>query len=170
VRGIVLAGTGTDAGALEPFLHPYLLGRVMGSVRLNTKSVTSAEVLAATLAVRESWERTSELVLMHELEEGLGTGWAVAGVHETLKALARGQVRTLMVDPDVAEAGFRAVASGRLALMEADLRGETDVVSVIDVIDDAIEEALRQRVTVNVVFEPAAKQAIHGLAALLRFR
>ena len=37
-------------------------------------------------------------------------------------------------------------------------------------VDDAIEEALRQRVAVNVVFEPAAKKAIHGMAALLRFR
>lgn len=170
VNGIVLAGIGTDAGALQPFLHPYLLDRVMGSVRLNVKKVTPAEVLAATLAVRQAWERTSELLLMHDLEEGLGTGWAVDGVHETLKALARGQVRTLLVDPDVAESGFLGVASGRLALMEADLRGEKDVVPVIDVIDDAIEEALRQRVTVNVVYEPAAKQAIHGLAALLRFR
>ena len=170
VHGIVLAGIGTDAAALQPFLHPYLLDRVMGSVRLNAKSVSPAEVLAATLQVRESWERTSELLLMHDLEEGLGTGWAVDGVHETLKALGRGQVRTLLVDPDVAEPGFRGVASGRLGLMEADLRGEGDVVPVLDVVDDAIEEALRQRVTVNVVFEPAAKKAIHGMAALLRFR
>jgi len=170
VRGIVLAGNGTDAGVLQPYLHPYLLDRVMGAVRLNAKKVTAAEVLQATLAVRADWERTSELLLMHDLEEGLGTGWAVDGVHETLKALGRGQVRTLLVDPDVAEPGFRGVESGRLALMEADLRGEKDVVPVIDVIDDAIEEALRQRVTVNVVFEPAAKKAIHGLAALLRFR
>ncbi len=170
VRGIVLAGNGTDAGVLQPYLHPYLLDRVMGAVRLNAKKVTPAEVLEATLAVRADWERTSELLLMHDLEEGLGTGWAVDGVHETLKALGRGQVRTLLVDPDVAESGFRGLASGRLALMEADLRGESDVVPVLDVIDDAIEEALRQRVTVNVVFEPAAKQAIHGLAALLRFR
>ncbi len=170
VHGIVLAGIGTDAAALQPFLHPYLLDRVMGSVRLNAKSVSPAEVLAATLQVRESWERTSELLLMHDLEEGLGTGWAVDGVHETLKALGRGQVRTLLVDPDVAEPGFRGVASGRLGLMEADLRGEGEVVPVLDVVDDAIEEALRQRVTVNVVFEPAAKQAIHGMAALLRFR
>jgi peptide subunit release factor 1 (eRF1) len=170
VRGIVLAGNGTDAGVLQPYLHPYLLDRVMGSVRLNAKKVTSAEVREATLAVRADWERTSELLLMHDLEEGLGTGWAVDGVHETLKALGRGQVRTLLVDPDVAEPGFRGMTSGRLALMEADLRGEKDAVPVIDVIDDAIEEALRQRVTVNVVFEPAAKQAIHGLAALLRFR
>lgn len=170
VHGIVLAGIGTDAAALQPFLHPYLLDRVMGSVRLNAKSVSPAEVLAATLQVRETWERTSELLLMHDLEEGLGTGWAVDGVHETLKALGRGQVRTLLVDPDVAEPGFRGVASGRLGLMEADLRGEGEVVPVLDVVDDAIEEALRQRVTVNVVFEPAAKQAIHGMAALLRFR
>ncbi|HOX20903.1 MAG TPA: hypothetical protein PLI70_08265 [Gemmatimonadales bacterium] len=170
VHGIVLAGIGTDAAALQPFLHPYLLDRVMGSVRLNAKSVSPAEVLAATLQVRETWERTSELLLMHDLEEGLGTGWAVDGVHETLKALGRGQVRTLLVDPDVAEPGFRGVASGRLGLMEADLRGEGDVVPVLDVVDDAIEEALRQRVAVNVVFEPAAKKAIHGMAALLRFR
>ncbi len=170
VRGIVLAGNGTDAGVLQPYLHPYLLDRVMGAVRLNAKKVTPAEVMEATLAVRAEWERASELLLMHDLEEGLGTGWAVDGVHETLKALGRGQVRTLLVDPDVAEPGFRGVESGRLALMEADLRGEKDVVPVIDVIDDAIEEALRQRVTVNVVFEPAAKKAIHGLAALLRFR
>ena len=170
VNGIVLAGNGTDAGALQPFLHPYLLDRVMGSVRLNAKSVTAAEVLDATLAVRQQWERTSELLLMHELEEGLGTGWAVDGVHETLKALGRGQVRTLLVDPDVAEPGFRAMTSGRLALMEADLRGEADVVPVLDVVDDAIEEALRQRVTVNVVYEPSAKDAVRGMAALLRFR
>jgi peptide chain release factor subunit 1 len=170
VHGIVLAGNGADAGALQPFLHPYLLDRVMGSVRLNAKTVKPAEVRQATLEVRQAWERTSELVLMHELEEALGTGWGVDGVHDTLKALGRGQVRTLLVDPDVAEPGFRGVSSGRLALMEADLRGEDDVVPVIDVVDDAIEEALRQRVTVNVVFEPAAKKAIHGLAALLRFR
>lgn len=170
VNGIVLAGIGTDAGSLQPFLHPYLLDRVMGSVRLNAKSVTAAEVREATLAVRHQWERTSEVLLQHELEEGLGTGWAVDGVHATLKALGRGQVRTLLVDPDVAEPGFRAMTSGRLALMDADLRGEADVVPIIDVVDDAIEEALRQRVTVNVVYEPSAKQALRGMAALLRFR
>jgi len=169
-HGIVLAGIGTDAGAIQPFLHPYLLDRVMGSVRLNARAATPAQVHEATLAVRERWERTSELLLLHELEEALGTGWAVEGVRDTLRALGRGQVRTLLVDPDAVESGFRSVASGRLAVMDADLRGEAEVVPVLDVVDDAIEEALRQRVTVNVVYEPSARKAIHGLAALLRFR
>lgn len=169
-HGIVLAGIGTDAAALQPFLHPYLLDRVMGSVRLNARSVTPAEVREAALAVRQQWERTSERLLLHELEEGLGTGWAVDDLRATLRALGRGQVRTLLVNPDSAEPGFRAVASGRLAVMEADLRGEGEVVPVLDVVDDAIEEALRQRVTVNVVYDPSARAAVHGLAALLRFR
>ena len=170
VNGIVLAGIGTDAGALQPFLHPYLLDRFMGTVRLNAKAVKPAEVLQATLAVRHEWERASELLLLHELEEGLGTGWAVDGVRETLRALGRGQVRTLLVDPDVAEPGYRAMASGRLAIMDADLRGEDDVVPVLDVVDDAIEEALRQRIGVDVVYETTAKKVFHGMAALLRFR
>jgi peptide subunit release factor 1 (eRF1) len=43
-------------------------------------------------------------------------------------------------------------------------------VPVLDVVDDAIEEALRQGVDVNVVYEPEARDAIEGLAGLLRFR
>jgi len=41
---------------------------------------------------------------------------------------------------------------------------------VLDVVDDAIEEALRQGVDVNVVYEPEARASIEGLAGLLRFR
>jgi peptide chain release factor subunit 1 len=169
-HGIVLAGTSNEAGAITPFLHPYLLDRVMGSVRLNPKEATAAEVHAAALAVRQAWERTSELLLLHDMEEGLGTGWAVNGMRATLRALGRGQVRTLMIAADAGEPGYRADGTGRIALSEADLRGDTDVHPVIDVVDDAIEEALRQGVTLNVIFEPTARKAVDGLAALLRFR
>jgi len=44
------------------------------------------------------------------------------------------------------------------------------VVAVVDVVDDAIEDALGQRVEVNVIFEPEAAARIDGLGALLRFR
>ena len=36
--------------------------------------------------------------------------------------------------------------------------------------DDAIEEALRQRVGVNVVYDPEARSAVDGLGGVLRFR
>ena len=41
---------------------------------------------------------------------------------------------------------------------------------MLDLVDDAIEEALRQGVDVNVVYEPEARASIEGLGGLLRFR
>jgi peptide subunit release factor 1 (eRF1) len=168
--GIVLAGTGADAGALAPFLHAYLAERVIGIVKLNPKGVTAALVRDATLKVRSEWERQSERALMEELTEALGTGWAVNGVMPTLRALSRGQVRTLLVGADTAQSGFRCRDTGRLVLNERDCRDEGGAEPVFDVVDDAIEEALRQRVNVNVIYEEDTGGKIEGIAGLLRFR
>ena len=169
-HGIVLAGTGAEAGAVEPFLHTYLTERLIGTVRLNPKDATPASVHSATLAVREGFERTSERELVHEMLEGIGTGWGLNGLRPTLNALARGQVRSLLVDSEASEPGFRCGNSGRLALTERECRDEGPLVAVLDIVDDAIEEALRQGVDVNGVYEPEARDAIEGLGALLRFR
>jgi peptide subunit release factor 1 (eRF1) len=169
-HGIVLAGTGTEAGAVEPFLHSYLVDRLIGTAKLNPKEATPASVHAATLAVREEYERASERALVHEMLEGIGTGWGTNGLQPTLRALARGQVRSLLVHADASQPGFRCGDSGRLALTERECRGEGKPVPVLDLVDDAIEEALRQGVDVNVVYEPEARDSIESLGALLRFR
>jgi peptide subunit release factor 1 (eRF1) len=169
-HGIVLAGPGPEAGAVEPFLHSYLVERLIGTARLNPKDATPAAVHATTLAVREEYERITERSLVHELQEGVGTRWAVNGPEPTLRALSRGQVRSLLVNADASEPGFRCGDSGRLALTERECRGEGEPIPVLDVMDDAIEEALRQGVDVNVVYEPGARSVINRLGALLRFR
>jgi peptide chain release factor subunit 1 len=169
-HGIVVAAPGPEARAIEPFLHNYLVERLLGTARLNPKEATLAGVHGATLAVREAWERAEERNLVHEMTEAVGSGWAVNGMTATLRALSRGQARSLLVHADAGEPGFRCGTSGRLALTERDCRGEGDPIPVLDVVDDAIEEALRQGVDVNVVYEPDARDAIDGLAALLRFR
>ena len=169
-HGIVLGATGADAGAVEPFLHNYIADRLMGSVKLTPRQATAPLVHEATLAVRAAWERATEQQLVEEVVEAQGNGWAVNGVRDTLRALARGQVRSLLVHADVALPGFRCSESGRLALTERDCRGEGEPVPVLDVIDDAIEEGLRQHVDVNVVYDTEAADRIDGLAGLLRFR
>ena len=169
-HGIVLAGPGPEAGAVEPFLHSYLVERLIGTARLNPKDATPPLVHGTTLAVREAYERAAERALVHEMLEGIGTGWGVNGLILTLRALSRGQVRSLLVHADAAVPGFRCGNSGRLALSEKDCRGEGEPVAVLDIVDEAIEEALRQGVDVNVVYEPDARDAIDSLAALLRFR
>jgi peptide subunit release factor 1 (eRF1) len=169
-HGIVLAGPGPEAGAVKPFLHSYLADRLIGVARLNPKDVSLSAVHETTLSVREQYERASERVQVHEMLEGVGTGWAVNGITSTLRALSRGQVRSLLVDADASEPGFRCGDSGRLALTARECRDEGEPDPVLDVVDDAIEEALRQGVAVNVVYEPEAREAIEGLGGLLRFR
>ena len=168
--GIVLGGIGVTAGALEPFLHPYVAGRVIGKLKLSPKQAKPAEVHAATLELREAFERDSERALVTEMEGALGEGWAVNGIRDTLKALARGQVRTLLVNAEASEPGYRCVDSGAVVLEPRECQGHGEPVPILDVVDDAIEEALNQRIAVDVIHEPKARGRVDGIAGLLRFR
>jgi peptide subunit release factor 1 (eRF1) len=170
VHGFVLAGVGADAGAVKPFLHSYLADRVIGTIKLNPKALDENEVFEATLATRAEHEREQERRLVDELREKVGARWGANGVKPVLTALSRGQVRVLLVHHDDAVPGFRCSESGRLALTERDCRGEGDPVPVLDVIDEAIEEALRQHVDINVLYDEDAGSAVDGLAAIYRFR
>lgn len=169
-HGLLVAGPGADAGALVPFLHPSLQERMVGSLRLNPREVTPAQVHGAALTARAEWKRAEERLLALEVRQRAGERWAVQGVDATLAALSRGQVRTLLVSADASMPGFRCGQSGRLVRLEGHCRGDGQPVPVVDVIDDAIEDALGQRVAVHVILEPDAAAEVDGLAALLRFR
>jgi peptide chain release factor subunit 1 len=168
VRGVVLAGSGADVGAVEPHLHPYVAEALLGMARINPKTASEADVFEAVLDLRAEMEREWERHHLAELKEGMGTRWALNGVTATLAALARGQVRTLLVDSAAERPGFRCRSDGRLALSANACAG--DAQPVPDVIDEAIEEALRQGAHVDVVEDPEVRRRVDGLACLLRFR
>ena len=168
-RGVVLAGNGSDANAVIPHLHPYVRKDLLGTTKLNPKSVTAHEVMDAVLAVRRKSERDWEMGHASELEAGLGTGWAVSGVEETLRALGIGQVRTLLVDPTAALAGFRCGTTGRLTKEQSTCGDGNGATPIPDLIDEAIEDALRQGCHVDVIEDEQARSSVDGLAALLRF-
>jgi peptide subunit release factor 1 (eRF1) len=73
------------------------------------------------------------------------------------------------VGTEEAVPGFRCADSGRLALGERDCRGEGNPIPVLDVIDEAIEEALRQGVDIDVLYDDIAAE-VDGLGAIFRFR
>lgn len=167
---IVLAASGTDAAALEPFLHNYLADRLIGVAKLGPKDATPAAVQRLTMEVRAHHAQLSESRHIEELAEGLGTGWAANGVRETLKALSQGQVRLLLVRGDAVVPGFRSMKTGRMSTLARDLREDGEVIPTVDVIDDAIEEAFRQRVALDVIYDPEHAEMVDGLAGLLRFK
>jgi peptide chain release factor subunit 1 len=142
LAGIVLGSVGVDAGAVIPHLHTYVHDLVFGVVKLSPKQATAAEVREATLGLREERERAWERAHADAAKDGVPRGWAVNGVDATLKALSRGQVRTLLAD------------------------GHDDDARI----DEAIEEALGQRAQIDVLYDDKARRVVDGLAALLRFR
>lgn len=169
VRGVVLAANGSVAAEVVPHLHPYVRKALLGTAKLNPKTATHSEVWESVLSVRRRREREWEAEHISELKEGLGTGWAVNGLEESLRALSKGQVRTLLVDPRVTDAGYRC-ASGRLTTEENGCQTEGEAGRLPDVVDEAIEETLRQGGQVDVIEDARAQEQIDGLAALLRFR
>jgi peptide chain release factor subunit 1 len=142
LAGIVLGSVGVDAGAVIPHLHTYVHDLVLGVAKLNPKDMTPTAVRDAALALREERERAWERAHADAAKDGVPLGWAVNGPELTLKALSRGQVRTLLAD------------------------GHDDDPRI----DEAIEEALDQRAQVDVLYDERARRVVDGLAALLRFR
>ena len=167
--GLVIGGIGVDASALLPHLTPALRSRVLGVLRLAPRTASAAEIrdrameLLAEAALHASAEAVAELVSLR------GTGWSAEPVEPALRALARGQVRTLIVDGDAVVPGFRCSGSGRLTEVPSSGRGEGETLPIADLLDDAIEDALRQRARIAVVRGDDARR-FDRLAAILRFR
>jgi peptide subunit release factor 1 (eRF1) len=130
----------------------------------------SGELQRTSLMLAEHHDHEALKSELHELDEEIGNHWAVNGPRETLRALHRGQVRTLYILDTQEGGGFRCSATGRLVLAPGDCRGEGEAQPVPNLVDEAIEEALRQRVRVVMVPKGSGGEAVDGLAAMLRFR
>lgn len=167
---VVLAGPGTAAETLRRALPAPLADRVIGTARLNPTEVTAARVGRAATRLLRMHERAAERALIGELEEGLGTGLAENGTRAVLRALAKGQVRTLLLRPDVRGTGYRCRASGRLVLSAADCLAEGEPAPVSDIVREVIDEAVRQQATVVMIQDAETARRVDGMAALLRFR
>lgn len=167
-RGVVLATSASQGPALERFLDRDLTDRLLGRGRLSPGTASPRAVFELTARLRRDHDRQAAREDVVRMRNLLGDRWAVNGVAPSLAALFRGQVRTLLVAGLLERPGYRC-GTGRLVVDPRECGGHGPALAVPDVIDDAIEEALRQRVRVVVVTDADAKN-VAGLAAILRFR
>jgi peptide chain release factor subunit 1 len=167
--GLVVGGIGVDATALLPHLAPQLRSKVLGVLRLAPRKVSAAEIRDRALELLADGAQRSAAEAVAELASLRGSGWVTESVEPTLRALSQGQVRTLIVDADAQVTGYRCSVSGRLTESPSGARAEGEPLPIADLLDDAIEEALRQRARVAVVHGSAARR-FDRLAAILRFR
>jgi peptide chain release factor subunit 1 len=169
-RGVLLVGPADHTAALRRFLPERLATRLLGTRKANPRAVTPAEIQALALDVAAEHHGRMLADLLRRLDNAVGAGWAVNDARETLRALARGQLRTLLVRGDFSSAGYRCQETGRLVLAKIDCSGEGEPAPVRDLVDEAVEEALRQGVEVVVMDDQQLARSIDGLAGFLRFR
>ncbi len=128
-------------------------------------------VLKRARKIEEIVEREEEIKLVDELKRRLREGrLAVAGLKDTLDALMHNQVQTLIVETGYEVEGVRCPGCGYLGTDEATCPVcGSRTLKVVDIIDDAIEEAIEQGAAVEHVIEKSLMEEVGHIAALLRF-
>lgn len=167
---VFLAGPGPYASVFMHHLPVDLKARIIGVEQMNPLDATPALVANVVRSAERHHRHQAEQSLLAAVAEGLGTGMATNGVRETLRALAHGQVRVLIVHPHARCAGFRCLQTGRLVLGRWDCQSEGAAREVADVIRAAAREAGEQGAQVFDVQDPTVARDVDGLAALLRFK
>jgi len=169
---IILGGKQQLLMQLENFLHPTLKGLIVGRFPAEPFKTRPAKIMEEVAMIEREVEAESEQRLVKQLvDSAKARGLAVLGLSESLKALQMGAVHQLFVEDGWRKAGVLCRKCAFLGIYEESCprcSSKTDRVS--DVIDEAIESAIRTGSMIEHV-NPAAGLAEHGhIGAILRFR
>jgi len=165
---------------VERQLHGYLKSRVVGRSSLPVNA-TDDEVMAAAFEFSQKEERKQEQNYVDRLRAGVAANTAagrmngdsigaVAGLDHTLKAVFEKRVETLLVSEGYATEGWRCEACSYIAAMGRHCKiCEGEMTLVDDVVEEAVEDALRQNCRVEFCSENADLDVMGRIGALLRF-
>ncbi|MER3448090.1 MAG: peptide chain release factor 1 [Candidatus Dadabacteria bacterium] len=168
---LIMGGAEQALADFPNHLHTYLKQRSLGTITVDINTIKPDEIAERALDLLERRERKNEEKLLEEFGEKLRVGLAVNGIRDTLKALMMGQVGILLVVEGFTHPGFKCPESGVLVLEKRDNlcpEGKTPI-PVVDIVDDAIEEALGQRAEIEIIFNEERKR-LDGIGAILRFK
>lgn len=168
---IVLAGQHDIVAHFKKALSARAGGLVVAEVALDTVA-SFAQLLVTARSALEGARKTAMEGLAHRISEGLGSGGrGVAGFDDTLAALRRGQVQTLLVDRAYRPPGWRCLACEHVVLAPAQTCPVCGgaIVPVVDAVGEAIRAAVLQGAFVEVAEEVPELEAMGGIGGLLRY-
>ena len=167
---LVIGAPDAIASQLEQNLHPYLQARCRGRIPLGV-GAPFADVQRAAEAVDVDMERTREAAHVERLREAAASGRkGVVGLPGTLAALNEHRVERLVVSQDFAQEGWRCPDSDALlSVGPTNPANGVAMVRVVDVVEDAIDEALAQGIPVTICVGHADLDVLGQIGALLRY-
>jgi peptide subunit release factor 1 (eRF1) len=169
---LLLGGMPEIAAEVEGYLHPYLRQRYAGRIDARLDSRLE-DILAATLEVEDDLERRREAAHVERLRStvnGNGKSKGASGLDPVLEALHQHRVDQLLVSSGYEEPGWRCGACNRLASVgRACPACGADMIEIEDIVEEAVEEALRQSCAVDVCVGSADLDVLGRIGALLRY-
>ena len=169
---LVLGGHRELLREFKEHLHPYLRERCVGDFHAEPCHTSPEVVLANTLSIEDRTEWEHESRMAEELVQKAGAGQrAVSGVGATLGALTRGEAQTLLVEDGFEMPGFVCHRCHYTSLGgEPCPQCHEPLDPCPDIVDEAIELALRKNCQIEHVRGPTALRDAGRMGALLRFQ
>lgn len=168
---LVLAGP--EEAVAELGLHDYARRRILGRISLPmTASADDVRDRIMELEVELESRREREAVDRLLSEAASGTGRAVTGMGQTLSALEANRAEVVVLAEDLRAGGVRCERCGHRAPAEPESPCEScggPGAEVPDLVEEAVELALRGRCRVETVADGDRLAGVGGVGALLRF-
>jgi len=155
----------------EPLLHPYLIKRLKGTIRVNP-SDSDDKILKETQELEKKLKKEEEDEIISryvsELEKG---GRAISGLKNTLRRINGGEVQTLLITRNFPKPGRICYSCQFLYVDELRCPScEKKTEAVVDVIDEAVEAVLNKNGQVKHINPPSALNRYGKIGAFLRYK
>ncbi len=167
---LVFSGHVETLPKFKQVLHPHLRERVVGEFFLDPDAPPQ-DFLEHTLRIEEQVREEFEGALVRHLEdESAPGGLGVRGLSETLAALVRGQVDTLLIAEGYTDSGFVCYTDHYQATEAGDcpVCGRS-LSEAADVIEDMVQLAINQNVQVEYIAADNPFSERDRVGALLRY-
>ncbi len=168
---IVLLGQHEVVAHFRKTLSARAAALVDAEVALDTVA-SFPQLLVGARAALESARKAAMESIAHRISEGLGSGGrGVAGFEDTLAALRRGQVQTLLIDREYRPSGWRCAACEHVVLAPLETCPVCGgaIVPVADAVGEAVHTAVLQGTFVEVAEQVPELGAMGGIGGLLRY-
>ncbi len=173
IRHVILAGDPAMAPVLQEQMPKQLSDMLVDVMKIDVKA-PEQEVLAATLdKMREQSSKTDTEQVERLLQEYRAHGLAIVGPHETLEALANGQVDELLISATLEQARpEREQVDAILAPEIPDSRGgtDTDEPRQASLPDLLVTKAKLTDAKVSFIDDGGLLEPVGGVGAFLRWR
>jgi peptide subunit release factor 1 (eRF1) len=152
-------------------MPPPLFDKVIDILRLDITMPEHEIIQAALVELREQDAKDDEEKVERLLDEFRSGGLAVIGVHDTLAALANGQVDELVISATVDN--FQAEEDGDALLQARAPEGEANASTTspaVIVADELVTRARQSSAHITFIENAALLADVGGVGARLRYR